>query len=133
VTIQAGNTTGGKALVYVDAHVNSYALGAGCPCEIRLDLKDQDGITLSPYIVADMPAIPAGDNDTDVVTGIQGYAVVPTGVPRTFSVVARRTLGTAALLPYGKLDAIYVPFDGSGGNPAEEAPAPGAASEERGR
>ena len=133
VTIQAGNPQGGTALVFVSASVNVYTTAAGCPCEVRFDLQDQVGSDVSPYILIDLPAIPAGDNDTDEIAVIQGVAVVPTGVARTYSVVASRTLGTATLLPYGQLDAIYVPFSGTGGNPAAPAPAGEAAGEERGR
>ena len=114
VTIRAGNVTGGTALVYLSASVNAYAIAAGCHCEVRIDLRDQNGGSVSPYVVADLPAIAATDNDTDVVTGIQGIAVVPTGVDRTFNLVGTRTVGTAAVLAYGRLDAIYVPFNGVG-------------------
>lgn len=123
VTIKAGNVTGGQALVFVSASVNAYTSAAGCPCEIRLDLHNAGGADVSPYVVADLPAIPAGDNDTDVIVSIQGYAVVPTGIAQTFSVQATRTLGTATLLPYGSLDAQYFPFDSQGNAVGVLAPA----------
>jgi hypothetical protein len=132
VTIQAGNPTGGTALVYVSASVNVYTTVAGCPCEMRLDLHDQFGVDVSSFVVVDLPAIPAGDNDTDEIAHIHGFAVVPTGVARTYSVVASRTLGTATLLPYGRVDALYVPFNGTGFNPTSVTPAGAGGGEERG-
>ncbi|MDF2735828.1 MAG: hypothetical protein K0S97_2452 [Chloroflexota bacterium] len=132
VSIQAGNPTGGTAIVLVSASVNVYTTAAGCPCEMRLDLNDQFGSPVSPFVVVDLPAIPAGDNDTDEIVHIQGIAVVPTGVARTYSVIASRTLGTATLVPYGKLDALYVPFNGTGFNPSAVAPAGAGAGETRG-
>jgi hypothetical protein len=114
VTIKAGNVTGGTALVFVTASINAYTTAAGCPCEVRVDLLDAASASLTPYVLVDLPAIPAGDNDTDVSLSIQGYAVVPTGVDQTFTVRAQRTLGTATLLPYGTVNAIYLPFDANG-------------------
>jgi hypothetical protein len=120
VTIRAGNVPGGTALVYLYANVNVYAATAGCPCEMRMDIRDPSGNPIGSYVLADLPAIPAGDNDTDTMAVVQGMFVVPTGVDQVFSVLAIRTLGTANLLPYGKLTAIYIPFDGAG-NPAGAA------------
>jgi hypothetical protein len=114
VTIKAGNVTGGTALVFVSASINLYTITAGCPCEMRVDLLDASSSALASYVLADLPAIPSGDSDSDVSLSIQGYATVPTGVDQTFTVRAQRTLGTATLLPYGTVNAIYLPFDANG-------------------
>lgn len=127
VTIRAGNVTGGTGLVYLTVNVNVYAGAAGCPCEFRLELRNQDGAEVSPYVLADLPAIAAGDNDTDEVAAIQGFAVVPTGVDRTFTVKGIKVLGAANLIAYGKVDAIYLPFNASGNPAGAAAPAAGEA------
>ena len=78
---------------------------------------------MSPYIVADLSAIPAGDNDSDEILAIQGFVTVPTGVNQTFTVQAARTLGTTSLLSYGKVNAMYFPFDWQGDPAGGFAPA----------
>lgn len=111
-TIKAGNVIGGGGLIQLSSFVNVSA-GSGCPCEVAVSIVDAAGAVVSP-VLADLPAVPSGDNDTDMVVAIVGMDTVDTGVAQTYRVEISRTLGTATVFGYGQLTATYFPFDGDG-------------------
>lgn len=114
--ITAGNVTGGQALVYLIASASAYVGGAGCPCEATVGIfRGPAQVTTETFI--DLPATAAPDDDTDDIGIALGVVGVPTGVPQTFTVMMRRTAGSAGISVYGNVIAQVVPFNGIGAPP----------------
>ena len=121
VTITAGNVQGGYAWLYVTSTINAYATAAGCPCEATVVVA-RGGVQVTSQMYMDIPALPAGDADSDEIATTSNVIIVPTGVPQTLSTVFQRTGGTAPVFMYGTLIAMVIPFGGDGQPPAVRAP-----------
>ncbi len=111
--VRAGNPAGGTQLVMVTAHISAKA-SASCPCELFGAIYEGTDELSATWF--DVPAVPAGQFFADENVTLIGYAVVPTGVEKSFTVKVQRLTGSANLEIGGRLQLLTVPFDGLGGN-----------------
>lgn len=118
VTLRAGNPTGGSQLIFLIASVHAQTTQAGCPCELRIDIRTTGNATLSGPHYLDLPVPPAGDGISDDNATVQAMIAVPTGVSQTFNLTVAQIYGTSPDIDVdGEFHAMAVPFDGFGGNP----------------
>ena len=115
VTIRAGDVTGGYARVLVHVDLNAYSYDNPSDAVVHVVLYHGGSSLKEGWLqVAKQSAALYGNGSLSV-----SYVVtVPTGVDQTLSVKTQRLNGTAVLTGYGSITASYVPFTGSGGNPA---------------
>jgi hypothetical protein len=118
VTVVPSNPSGGHMFVQIQAWADVYTGATGCPCEVILWIDGETNGGLSGDAYADLPAIPAGDNDSDEAVSLFAVDVAATGVAETYTVWAQVLMGTADVNVYGTVSATVIPFDGSG-NAAE--------------
>lgn len=128
VTIKAGDVTGGYALVQLVATGTVYtSSGAGLPTYALVYVREVGTLgVLSSYGFAQVDQLADTAFGTATGTAI-GSVTVPTGVSKSYEVVAYIAYGTGALQGIGSISATYVPFRGDGANaipPAAPAPAP---------
>jgi hypothetical protein len=119
VTIKAGDVTGGYAAVQLTGSFVAYSNSAvGLPT-IGFAFIQEAGTTtrVSGTAYAQIDAIAGGIAGVDA-SAVIGVVSVPTGVSKTYELVAYRLYGTGSLLGFATLSGMYVPFAGSGGNVA---------------
>ena len=128
-TIKAGDVTGGYAIVHLTGSMTALTSSAvGLPSYTVAYIREA-GTTavLSSYGFAQVDALAGGSFGADTA-GLVGAVTVPTGVTKTFEIVAYRAYGTGTFQGWGTLSAVYVPFGSNGAN-AVPAAAPGPDSE----
>jgi hypothetical protein len=130
VSIKAGDVPGGYASVQLSGAFTTYANAAtGLPSIVASWVRDAaTGAKVSNFGYAQV------DQITDAVAGVDtaaivGAASVPTGVSKTYELVAYRQYGTGAMRGFATLNATYIPFKGDGTNFAAAA-APAAEPED---
>jgi hypothetical protein len=133
VTIKAGDVTGGYAMVQLTGAVSIYTSSAtGLPSYVVGYIRETGtSDILSSYGLAQVDAL-AGGGYGAASAPLVGSVVVPTGVTKTFEVVAHRQWGTGTFVGIGALSATYVPFSGDGTSatpPSAPQPAPESGSE----
>jgi S-layer homology domain len=130
VSIKAGDVTGGYATILLTGSFTAYAQSATF-LPLRAHAMIVDAVTKSPITggVAQVDAITSTNIGADG-TGLVGAVTVPTGVTKSYDLVAVRGGGdevSGTLFGTGTLSAVYIPFAGDGRNVS--APAPASAPE----
>lgn len=125
-TIKAGDVTGGYAVVHLTGSMTALTSSAtGLPSYTVAYIRES-GTTavLSSYGFAQVDSLAGGSFGADTAA-LVGAVTVPTGVTKTFEIVAYRAFGTGTFTGWGTLSAVYVPFAGDGANAVPVAgPAP---------
>jgi hypothetical protein len=122
VTVKAGDVTGGYASVQLTGSFTAYANSAvGLPTNALAFVREAGTtVRISGSGLAQIDGIAGALAGAD--TGfVLGVVSVPTGVSKTYELVASRLYGTGSLLGFATLSAAYVPFAGDGANVAPAA------------
>lgn len=117
VTIKAGDVTGGYAAIQLTGSFTAYSNSAvGLPT-IGLGFVREAGTAtrISGSGSVQVDAIAGGIAGVGTAA-VLGVVSVPTGVSKTYELVAYRLYGTGSLLGFATLSAAYVPFAGDGTN-----------------
>lgn len=127
VTIKAGDVTGGYATVQLTGSMTAYTTSAtGLPSYVVAYIREAGTAgVVSGYGTAQVDAL-AGGSFGIATAGLVGAVSVPTGVSKTYEIVAYRAFGSGSFNGWAALSAVYVPFAGDGTNaqpPAAPAPA----------
>lgn len=128
VTVKAGDVTGGYASVLFTGSMTAYTNGATGLPTLVLGYVREAGTTarISGTGSAQVDALAGGSAGVDTGS-ILGVVTVPTGVSKTYELVAYRLFGTGTMNGFATLSAVYVPFAGDGTNAAPAAaPEPGS-------
>ncbi len=117
VTVKAGDVTGGYAAVQLTGSFTAFAnSGVGLPTNALAFIREAGTtarISGSGSAQVDGIASALAGVDTGFVLGVVS---VPTGVAKTYELVAYRLYGAGSLLGFATLSAVYVPFAGEGAN-----------------
>jgi hypothetical protein len=129
VNLVHGGSTGGSGHVLVTGSLSAYTDEAGvCPCELAVWLVNVNSGEESPTlfeIIGSEPSPPHGDQPAwyETSMSISHLFTVPSGATHTY-VLAASVVPTLSPSPENdaavewSLTALYVPFDGGGGNPS---------------
>jgi hypothetical protein len=118
VTIKAGDITGGTAYVQLIGTFGIFSddtEAASYPYKAVFVLADKSGPFVGYEHYLQVEGL-AEDEFGDATGAVQVLVEVPTGVSKTFQLIAGQLTGAEGLLVgYGTIDALYFPFSQGGG------------------